>query len=174
AVNVVGGETLAVFFHEEAANLVVLVFHLSPDDGDVGDAARGDPHLFAIENVFVAHFAGAGFHAPGIGAEAGFGESEAAELFAFLHGGQPGLLLLFAAEFIDWVHDESRLHADEAAHAAVAAFELLGHQSVFDVAHAGAAVAFERCAEEAEIAHGLDQFARKAAGAVALLDDGNE
>ena len=40
--------------------------------------------------------------------------------------------------------------------------------------HAGAAVAVERCAEEAEIGHGLDQFAGKAAGAVALLDDGDE
>ena len=69
---------------------------------------------------------------------------------------------------------ESGLHADEAAHAGVAALEFLRHQSVFDVAHAGAAVAFERRAEEAEIGHGLDQFARKAAGAVALFDDGNE
>ena len=47
-------------------------------------------------------------------------------------------------------------------------------KSVFDVAHAGAAVALERRAEEAEIGHGLDQFARKAPGAVALFDDGDE
>ena len=47
-------------------------------------------------------------------------------------------------------------------------------KSVFNVAHAGAAVAFQRCAEEAEIGHGLDQFAGKAAGAVALFDDGDE
>ncbi len=66
------------------------------------------------------------------------------------------------------------MHADEAAHAGVAAFEFLRHQAVFDVAHAGAAIAFERRAEEAEIGHGLDQFARKAAGAVALFDDGDE
>ncbi len=174
AVNVVGLEAGAVFFDEEAANLVVFVFHLGPDDGDVGDAAGGDPHLLAVENVLVAHFAGAGAHAAGIGAEAGFGESEAAELFALLHGGQPGLLLLFAAEGMDGIHHQRRLHADEAAHAGVAAFEFLGYQSVLDVAHAGAAIALQRRAEEAEIGHGLDQFAREAAGAVALFDDGDK
>ena len=161
-------------FDEEAANLVVFVFHFGPDDGDVGDGAGGDPHLLAVENVFVADLAGARAHAAGIGAEAGFGESEAAELFALLHRRQPGLFLLLAAEVVDGIHAQSRLHADEAAHAGVAALEFLRHQSVFDVAHAGAAVALERRAEEAEIGHGLDQFARKAAGAVALFDDGDE
>ena len=69
---------------------------------------------------------------------------------------------------------ERRLHADEAAHAGVAAFEFLGDQAVFDVAHAGAAIAFQRRAEEAEIGHGFDQFAGEAAGAIALFDDGDE
>ena len=40
--------------------------------------------------------------------------------------------------------------------------------------HAGAAIALEGGAEETELAHGLDQFAREAAVAVALFDDGNE
>ena len=44
----------------------------------------------------------------------------------------------------------------------------------FDVVHAGAAVAVEGRAVEAELAHGPDQFAREAAVAVALLDDGDE
>ena len=69
---------------------------------------------------------------------------------------------------------QRRLHADEGAHAGVAALQFLRHQAVFDVAHAGAAVALQGRAEESEIGHGLDQFAREAAGAVALFDDGDE
>ena len=88
--------------------------------------------------------------------------------------GQPGILLLVAAESVDGVHDQRRLHADEGAHAGVAALQFLRDQAVFDIRHAGAAIAMQRCAEEAEIGHGLDQFARKAAGAIALLDDGDE
>ena len=42
-----------------------------------GRCAGGDPHLFAVEDVVVAVFAGAGAHAAGVGAEVGFGESEA-------------------------------------------------------------------------------------------------
>ena len=104
AVNVVGLEAGTVGFDEESADPVVFVFDLGPDDGDVGDGAGGDPHLLAVEDVFVADFLGAGAHAAGIGAEVGFGQAEAAELFALLHRGQPGLFLLVAAEGVDRIH----------------------------------------------------------------------
>ena len=83
AVDVLGGEAGAVGFDEEAADAFLCwvgggVFYLGPDDGYVGDAAGGDPHLFAVEDVVVAVFAGAGAHAAGVGAEVGFGEAEAA------------------------------------------------------------------------------------------------
>ncbi len=55
--------------------------------------------------------------------------------------------------------DQRGLHADERAHAGVAALQFLHDQAVFDVRHPGAAVAFEAGAEEAEVGHGLDQFA---------------
>ncbi len=84
------------------------------------------------------------------------------------------MLLLVAAERVDGIHHESGLHADEGAHAGVAALEFLHDQSVFDVRHAGAAVAFEAGAVKAEIAHGTDQFAGEASVAVALFDDGDE
>ena len=82
------------------------------------------------------------------------------------------VFLLVAAEGVDGIHDERRLHADERAHAAVAALQFLHHQSVLDIRHLGAAIAFEVGAEEAELAHGLDQFLGEAAVAIALLDDG--
>ena len=150
------------------------VLYLGPDDGDVGDGAGGDPHLFAVEHVLVADFAGAGAHAAGVGAEVGLGEAEAAELLAGGQLRQPVVLLLVGAEGVDRIHDQRRLHADEAADAGVAALQLLHDQAVLDIGHAGAAVAFDGRAEEAQFAHGLDQFAREAAVAIALLDDGNE
>jgi hypothetical protein len=87
---------------------------------------------------------------------------------------EPGVLLLVGAEGVDGVHHQAGLHADKAAEAGVAAFQLLHHQAVLDVGHAGAAVALEVGAEEAQLAHDGDQFARKALGAEALLDDGDE
>src|SRR5271169_6595147 len=99
--DVVSLEAGPVFFDQEAANLVVFVFHLGPDHSYISDTAGSDPHLLAVENVLVAHFTGTGAHAAGIRTEAGFGEPEAAELFTFLHGGQPRLLLLLAAEGMD-------------------------------------------------------------------------
>ncbi len=111
---------------------------------------------------------------PGLEPKSGSVRPKQPSFLAALQGGEPGLLLLVAAEGVDGIHDQGGLHADERAHAGVAALHLLHDQAVFDVRHAGAAVAFEAGAEEAEVGHGLDQFAGEAAGAVALLDDGDE
>ncbi len=154
--------------------MIVFVFDFGPDHGDVGDVAGGDPHFFAVEDVFVAGFARGGGHAAGVRAEAGLGQPEAAELFAGGEGRKPGVLLLVGAEGVDGIHDQRGLDADEAAQAGVAAFEFLHHEAVFDVGHAGAAIAFEVGAEEAQFAHDGHQFARKALGAETLLDDGDE
>ena len=169
----------AVGFDEEAANAPVVwrnswLFELCPDHGNVCNAARGDPHFFAIENIVVAVFARAGSHAPGIGAEVRFRETEAAEFLSRSHLRQPEIFLLIRAKGIDRIHDERRLYAHKAADARIAALEFLHQQPVFDVVHTRAAVAFERCAKEAEFAHGTHQLARKAAVAVALLDNGDE
>ena len=172
--DVVGFEAGAVGFDQEAANAIVLVFDFGPDDRDIGDGAGGDPHFFAINHVFGADFFGPGAHAAGVRAEVGFGQAEAAELFSLLHRRQPGLLLFVAPELVNGIHAKSGLHAHETADARVAALKFLRHQAVFHVAHAGASVAFQGRAEKAQIGHGLDQFTRKATGAVAFLDDGDQ
>ena len=179
AVDVASGEAGTIGFDEEAADAPLLlgdggVFDFGPDDGDVGDAAGGDPHLFSVEDVVVAVFACAGSHASGVGAEVGFGEAEAAEFFAGGQFGKPAGFLLVGAKGVDGVHDECGLDADEAAEAGVAAFQFLGEQAVLDVVEAGTAVAFEGGAEEAEVAHGANEFAGEASVAVALLNDGDE
>jgi hypothetical protein len=66
------------------------------------------------------------------------------------------------------------LHAYEAAHARIAPLQFLGHQSIFHVAHAGAAITFQRRAEKSQVGHGFDQLAREASGAIAFLNDGNQ
>ncbi len=66
AVNLVGAEAGAVCLDQESADAIVFVFDLGPDDGDVGEIAGGDPHLFAVENVFIAGLARGGGHAAGI------------------------------------------------------------------------------------------------------------
>src|SRR5579859_6141223 len=61
AVNIPRLETGRTFFDKEAANFFVFAF--GPDDGDVRDGAAGDPHFFAVKDVLVALFHGAGKHA---------------------------------------------------------------------------------------------------------------
>ena len=75
---------------------------------------------------------------------------------------------------IDGIHHQRRLHADKAAQAGVAALQFLHHQAVLHIRHARAAIALNVCAKKSQLAHGLNQLARKASVPVALLDDGNQ
>ena len=61
---------------EKAADALV---GLRPHDGDVGDAAVGDPALDAGDDELIAVGAGAGLHAARIGAVIRFGQAEAAD-----------------------------------------------------------------------------------------------
>src|SRR5512140_1483086 len=102
--HVVGFESWGVGGNDEAANAIVFVFNLGPDDGDVGDGAGGDPHFLAVQDVAVTVFLGARAHGSGIGGGVGLGEAEAAEDLSLGHLGQVLLLLLFAAEGVDGIH----------------------------------------------------------------------
>ena len=71
---------------DEAADAVV---GLRPHDGDVGDAAVGDPHLRPVEDPVVAVAPRAGAHVGRVGAEVGLGQPEAADRLAGRHPRQP-------------------------------------------------------------------------------------
>src|SRR5208282_3035181 len=172
--NVIGLESRTVGLHQKSTNLIAFVFHLRPDHRHIGYGAGRDPHFFAVQYVFFSNFASARPHAARIRSEIWFGQSEAAELFAFLHCGQPGVFLLVSAEGIYRIHHQRRLHADKRTHSGISAFQFLRDQAVFDVRHAGASVAAERGPEESEVSHRLYQFARKPARAVAFLNDRDE
>jgi hypothetical protein len=102
------------------------------------------------------------------------GETEAADHFTLGHARQPLLFLLFAAEGIDGIHAQARLHGDEAAQARIAAFEFLADQAIGDAVEAGAAVAVEGAAEQAEFRYAGDQFTGKAFVFEAIADDGQD
>ena len=61
--------------------------------------------------------------------------------------------LLLAAIGVDGMHDQARLHAHRGAIAAVDPLHLPRDESIGDVVHAGAAIALDGRAEQAELAH---------------------
>src|SRR6188768_3767007 len=101
----------------------------------------------------------------------GFGEAEAADRLATRHGRKPTLLLLLGAVGVDAVHGEPALHRRHRAEAAVAALELLHDQTVRDVVHAGASVAVQVRAEDAELAHARDELAWELLAAEAAFEE---
>src|SRR5207244_3164295 len=117
------------------------------------------------------HFARACTHASSILSKIRLGQSETPKLFSRLQRGQPSLLLFFTAKCINGIHHQRRLHADETAHTGVAALHFLHHQPVFHIRHTGAAVALQGRAKKSQLGHRLDQFPRKTASPIALLND---
>src|SRR5262249_5124384 len=145
-----GRQALHALLQDEAADLAGVV--LGPDDEDVGDRRIGDPHLAALEDVAAVHLAGARPHAGGIRAGVGLGQAEAADPFALRQLRQVLLSLRLGAVGMDRVHDEARLHAHGRAVAAVDALDFAGDEAVADIVHAGAAIALDGRAEQAELA----------------------
>ena len=153
---------------DEAADRVVVV--LGPDDHDVGDGRIGDPHLRAVQPVAAVDGVRARLHAAGVGAVVRLGEAEAADDRASRQPGQVGLALSLAAIGVDRVHDQPRLDAHRRAVARIDALDLARDQPVGDVVDAGAAVALEGAAEQAERAHLVHDLAVEALVAVGLED----
>ena len=112
---------------------------------------------------------------PGIGAEIGLGESEAADLLPRREQRKPLLLLLLRPERVDRVHDQRALHRRERADAGVAPLQLLHDQPVGHVVQPGAAVLLGQvCAEESQLRHPGNQLLGKLSLDVGLTDDGDE
>ena len=174
AVDIVGAEAGEFGVDQKSADAAVFIVDLGPDDGDVGKGAAGDPHFFAVQDVVAAIFFCARAHAAGIGTEVRLGEAEAAEFFSRGHLRQPFIFLLVGTEGVDGIHAQGGLHADEAAHAGVAALGLLHDQAIFNIVHAGTTVALDGGAIKTKLAHGTDQFFGEAAFAIAFLNDGDE
>src|SRR6202008_3273696 len=74
-------------------------------------------------------------------------------------------------ERMDRAHDETALHRNAAAHAAVAALELLANDAVRDRPKPGAAVAAQRGAEQSELCQARNKLDRETLGSKAIRDD---
>ena len=104
--NIFGAEARAIGFHQKSADIVVFIFYFGPDDSDVGDRARGDPHLLAVQHVLFPDSASARAHSARVGTEVRLGQTKTAKLFALLKCRKPFLFLLFAAECVNRIHDQ--------------------------------------------------------------------
>src|SRR5229473_1106939 len=81
------------------------------------------------------------------------------------------LLLLVGTVLEDGIHHQRALHRDETAEAGIAALEFLHDQSVFDIGHAGATVAFEIGAEKTKPSQLQNHLGRKPRVAEAVADE---
>src|SRR5262249_29192959 len=73
----------------------------------------------------------------------------------------------------DGIHHQSALDAGEAAQPGIAPLEFLHEQTVFDIAHSRAAVAFQIRAEKSELAHFRHQLQRKLRFTIRIADHGS-
>ena len=84
---------------------------------------------------------------------------------------QPSRALLLRAERMDRTHDEAALHRNAAAHAAVAALELLADEAVRGGLKPGAAVTAQSRAEQSELGEARNELDRETFSRETLRDD---
>src|SRR3954469_13831612 len=144
AVDLLGGEALAVGRDDEAGEPAVLLLRvgLGEDQGKVRDVAEADPHLLAADRPAVLGLGRAGPEVGGVGAGVGLGQPEAAEALAGAGPRQPLLFLLLASPLLDRAGDQRGDDRDHGAGGGVGAADLLGDQAVAAVVGAAAAVLF--------------------------------
>src|SRR5712692_3392365 len=159
--HIAGAKARRAAFHQEAANALI---GFSPDDGDIGNAAVGNPHFGAVQNVRIAIEPRRRAHTAGGAARIRLGQSEAANRLASRDARQPALLLLLRAILVNWEHGQRTLHRHERAQTAIARLQLLAGQPITDRAQPGAAIPLEMHTEQTQLGNFRDKFAWKRAG----------
>ena len=109
---------------------------LGVDDQRVGDRAVGDPHLRAIEHVAVALAFGARRHRDDVGAGAGLGHRERADMLAGDQLGQIARLLRRRAVAHDLVDAEIGVRAVGEADRGRGARDFLDRDAMLEIAEA--------------------------------------
>ena len=143
---------------------------LGVDHQGLGDGTVGDPHLGAVEDVTVAALVGARRHGDDVGAGAGLGHGERADMLAGDQLRQVCALLRLAAVAADLVDAEVGMGAVGQPDGGGGARHLLHGDAMLEIAEAGAAVLLlDRDAVQAEGAHLGPQVAREGVGPVDLV-----
>jgi hypothetical protein len=101
----------------------------------------------------------------------GLGQGERAGRVESRHRRQPARALGLGPEHVDGSHREPRLDAEERPEASVAAMQLHVHEPARQLAHAGAAVALEVLADQAELGQANEQRPRQLGTFPVVVDD---
>ena len=153
--------------------VAALLGRLAGADEEVGADAVGDEGLGAVDDVAAVDPLGEGRDPGDVGAGAGLGDPQRADLLARDPGHQPALLLLLGAEVEDRRHRDRGVGVEPGRDAARAARarQLLDPDRVVEVGPALAAVALgELEAEEAELGAAAVELAREFARRLPLVD----
>ena len=117
---------------------------LGVDDQRVGDGAVGDPHLRAVEDEAVALLFGARRHRDDVGAGAGLGHRQRADMLAGDQLGQIAPLLRLIAVAHDLVDAEIGMRAVGEADRGRGARDFFHRDAMLEIAEAEAAVFLRR------------------------------
>ena len=164
---------LALEDQERDAVVAALLRRLAGADEEVGANAVGDEGLGAVDDVAAVDALGEGGDAGDVGAGAGLGDPERADLLAGDPGDQPTLFLLLGAEVEDRRHRDRGVGVEAGRDAAGATgpCELLDPDRVVQVGAALAAVLLgELEPEEAELGATPVELAREPARLLPLVD----
>ena len=153
--------------------MAALLAGLAGADEEVGADAVGDEGLGAVDDVGVAAAPGGGGEGGDVGAGAGLGDPQGADLLAGDPRHQPALLLLLGAEVEDRRHRDRGVGVEAGGDAAGAAGagQLLDPDRVVQVGAALAAQLLRELeAEEAELGAAAEQLPREFPRRLPLVD----
>ena len=143
---------------------------LGIDHERLGLRSVGDPHLAAVEDVSVALLLGAGLHRDDVGAGAGLGHRERADVLAGDQLGQIFAFLRVVAVPADLIDAQVRMRPVGEADRAGRARDLLHRDAMLEIAEPGAApLLLDRDPVHAELAELRPQIARERVGTVDLV-----
>ena len=164
---------LALEDEEGDAAVAALLGRLAGADEEVGADAVGDEGLGAVDHVAAVDLLGGGADAGDVGAGAGLGDAQGADLLAGDSGDQPALLLLLGAEVEDRRHRDRGVGVEPGGDPAGAAGagQLLDPDRVVQVGAALAAVLLgELQPEEAELGAAPVELTRELPRRLPLVD----
>ena len=148
-----GGKSLHALFDDEGGDAARagIGIGLGVDHQRIGDRAVGDPHLVAVEHEAVALLVGAGLHRDHVGAGAGLGHRERADMLAGNQFWQIFALLRLVAVAADLVDAEVGMRAVGEPDRRRRPRHLLHRQAMLEIAEARAAIfLLDRDAVQAE------------------------
>ena len=136
------GEARGILFDHEQGDALQALGLIGDCENNIGrsSVAVGDEALGAVQNVFVAVLHSSGLLARSVGASAGFGQTECAQLAAGSQIRDPLHLLFFGTESHDGAHAQRGMSSHDGAGSQAALAQLFDSHDIHQVVAACAAV----------------------------------